>query len=100
MARKAETFRVDDKKKEIVIYTNVEPIEAEESVKALFLKSGYAPKFEEKKPAMTVEEMRKALSKDEKALEAFNNAYAEKNGFFNACKVYAEWKKANKGKKK
>ena len=52
--------------------------------------------FEEKKPALTVADMRKDLKADDKALKAFEDAYKEKNGFFKACKVYQAWKKANK----
>jgi hypothetical protein len=54
------------------------------------------PKFEEKRKGEKVTDMRKALAKDKEALEKFNALYAEKGGFHNAMKFYAEWKKANK----
>ena len=97
MARKAESFKIDEKKKVIILYTNVTNVSpAEKELKEFYLSNGYTPMFEEKKPALTVAEMRKALKADEKALKSFEDAYKEKNGFFKACKVYQAWKKANK----
>ena len=52
------------------------------------------PLLEEKK-STTLEDMRKAL-KGTPAAEEFEKAYAEKGGFFKACKIYSEWKKNNK----
>ena len=39
-------FKFDEKKKAIIIYTNVEPIAAEESLKGFYLTNGYRPYFE------------------------------------------------------
>jgi len=61
----------------------------------------------EKKKAtktVTVEDMRKALADDAATLKAFNEAYADNaaakdfkdTGFAKACKIYTEWKKAQK----
>ncbi len=93
MARKVGSFKVDTKKKIITIYTNVEASAAEKELKEWYLSQGYEPKTDIKKQGVTVEQMRKELAKDEKTLAAFNAAYAEKNGFFNACKIYTGWKK-------
>jgi hypothetical protein len=54
--------------------------------------------FEEKKPSKSVEDMKKELKADKDALAKFEAAYEQKNGFFDACKIYADWKKANKNK--
>ena len=48
-----------------------------------------------KKKGKSVDEMRKEM-KGTDALTQFEKAYAEKNGFFNACKIYNAWKKENK----
>lgn len=101
MAKKAEGFRVDTKNKVLVLYTNVERPEAEETAIKMYIAGGYAVKFEEKKPALTLAKMRKELQADENALKAFNDAYNKKDdkkAFFNACKIYTEWAKKNKKK--
>ena len=97
MAHKAQSFKLDQKKKVIVIYTNVE-VPAEQPLVNYYLNAGFTPMFEEKKPPKTVADMRKDLAVDANALKAFNDAYAEKDGFFKACKIYSDWKKANKKK--
>jgi len=101
MAHKAKSFKLDQKKKVIVIYTNVE-VSAEKPLIDYYLNAGFTPMFEEKKPAKTVDEMRKELLKaDENLYNAFEDAYHDKDGgFFKACKIYTEWKKENKKKKK
>lgn len=97
MARKFESFKTNEKKKTITIYTNVEADAAEKEIREWYLSQGYRPMKEEKKAGVTVEEMRAELEKDKAALEAFNTAYAEKErGFFKACKIYMDWKKKNK----
>ena len=35
---------------------------------------------------------------DAEAYAKFLEAYKEKNGFFNACKIYSDWKKNSKKK--
>lgn len=92
MAKKAETFKIEEKKKAIIIYTNVEPIAAEESIKMIYINSGYKPFFEEKKKGITIEEMREELKKDKEALAQFNEKYNSEKGFHVACKYYNEWK--------
>lgn len=99
MAHKPTSFKLNEKKKEIVVYTNVEAPEEKKFID-IYVGQGYKPMFEEKKPAKTVEQMRKDLEKDAETLARFNEAYAEKNGFFNACKIYSEWNKKNKKEKK
>ena len=102
MAHKAESFKVATKKTKkgevnvIVLYTNVEANPAEQMLIDSYLKMGFEPMFEEKKASVSVADMRKDLKKDEEALAKFEEAYKEKNGFHKACKIYANWKKAQK----
>lgn len=99
MARKAETFKVNTEKKTITIYTNVKAVEAETLTINFYLGQGYYPLYEEKKATKTVKEMEAELKNaDEEAYKKFMEAYKKKNGFFNACKVYSDWKKNNKKK--
>ena len=98
MAHKAKSFKLDQKKNVIVIYTNVE-VSAEKPLIDYYLNAGFTPMFEDKKPSKTVEEMKKELKADANALKAFEDAYKEKDGgFFKACKIYSTWKKDNKKK--
>ena len=97
MAHKPTSFRVDEKKREIIIYTNVDAL-AENFLKEHYLSMGYKAKFEEKKPSKKVSEMRAELKADPDALEEFNRLYKSKGtgkdvGFFAACKFYNDWKK-------
>ena len=102
MAHKAESYKVATKKTKkgevnvIVLYTNVEANPAEQMLIDRYLKMGFEPMFEEKKASVSVADMRKDLKKDEEALAQFEEAYKEKNGFHKACKIYANWKKAQK----
>lgn len=98
MARKVKSFKLDEKNKIIIIYTNVEPSPAEVELKNYYLDNNYKPMLDEKKPSLTIAQMRKELKADEKAAAEFEAAYKEKNGFFNACKIYTNWKKNNKKK--
>ena len=100
MAKKPETFKLNLKKHTITLYTNVEEIQAEKDVIEYYLKQGYTPLFEEKKKGLTIQEMRDKLKeKDETILEQFNKAYSQKNGFFEACKIYNQWKREQKKSK-
>ena len=103
MARKADSFRVVEKGKKIIVYTNVEMTEAEEKLFNTYVKLGYTPLFEEKKPSKTVEDMRKELSADKDALKQFEEIYNKKKKkgdkstpFFDACKFYQQWAKEKK----
>lgn len=106
MAHKAKSFKLVEKKdkstgvvvkRNIVIYTNVdEP--AEKMLIDFYLQQGYTPMFEEKKPPMSVKEMKDNLKNDEEALKKFEEAYGKKD-FFGACKVHSTWKKEQKKKK-
>ena len=102
MAHKAESFKVATKKTKkgevnvIVLYTNVEANPAEQMLIDRYLNLGYEPMFEEKKASKSVAEMRKELKADADALAKFEEAYKGEQGFFKACKVYADWKKNNK----
>ena len=102
MAHKAESFKVTTKKTKkgevnvIVLYTNVEANPAEQMLIDRYLKMGFEPMFEEKKASVSVADMREELKADAEALAKFEEAYKVKNGFHKACKIYAEWKKAQK----
>ena len=98
MARKTASFKLNNEKKVIVLYDNVEQSTAEKNLVEYYLKNGYTPMFETKKKGKTVAEMRKDLESDKETLEKFNAAYNEKNGFHSACKIYTTWKKENKNK--
>lgn len=103
MAHKAQSFRVEKKtvkrNKEkveidvIVLYTNVQPTPAEQMMIDRFLDKGYEPFFEEKKAGKSVAEMREELKDAKFTSKKFEEEYKKKNGFFKACKVFAEWKK-------
>ena len=99
MARKTESFKLEESKKVIVLYDNIEPSAAEQTLINYYLSNGFMPMLETKKKGKTVAEMREDLKADEETLKKFNTLYDEKGGFHKACKVYAEWKKANKTKK-
>lgn len=102
MARNASSFRLIKDKKIIVIYSNEVPSPAEETLIKFYLGSGYTPKMEEKKPGIKIAEMRKKLEKEAPdVLAKFNEAYGkkgDKKAFFNACKIYSDWEKAQKAK--
>lgn len=109
MARKPKSFKLNEKNKSIILYTNVRLPEETDLIN-FYLDRGYTPMYEEKKPATKVEDMRKEMKDDKEALEKFNAIYAKKvgkdaskeekksAGFFGACKFYNEWKKNNKSK--
>ena len=96
MAKKSGSFRIDEKKKAIILYSNKEANPSEKALIEFYLKNGYSPMFEEKKKGLTVATMREELKEDKNTLEEFEKAYKLKNGFFKACKIYTSWKKANK----
>lgn len=100
MARKADSFRLVEKQKVIVLYTNETPTPAEETLIKFYLSAGYTPKMEEKKPGIKIKEMRKKLEAEApEVLAQFNEAYGkkgDKKAFFNACKIYSDWEKAKK----
>ena len=102
MAHKPKRFKLDEKKRQIIIYNNVDA-PAEEFLKKRYLDMGYEPMFEEKKSTKTVAEMRAELKADPEALKKFNELYKIKGtskdgkvGFFEACKFYNGWKKNKK----
>lgn len=95
-AKKVQSFKIDEAKKTIVIYTNVAQSETEKMLIELYLKAGYIPMIDTKS-GLSVEQMRKELDKtDKKALAEFEKIYSEKGGFHNACKYYTDWKNDNK----
>jgi len=98
MATKPKSFKLLEGKKQIVIYNNITPSEAEQRLINFYLLNGFTPKLAEKKKGETIEDIRKKLDKE--ALEEFNKIYASKDketgGYFNAMKYYNKWKKENK----
>ena len=99
MAHKAESFKLNEKKQTIVIYTNVEPTKAEQGLIDFYLGRGYAPMLEEKKAGKGIEDMREEMKDDPETLKKFNDTYAnkdDKKAFFKACKIYSDWAKAQK----
>lgn len=97
MAHKADSFKLNTKKKAIILYTNITPSPAEQMAIDSYLKQGFTVLFEEKK-TVSVADMRKALkeSKCGPVLELFNDAYNKKtdtsnfkeSGFYAACAIY------------
>lgn len=100
MARKTESFKLDEKKKVIILYENVDPSAVEKTLIEYYLKSGYVPMIDEKKQGKTVKEMEKEMEKAPDVLQAFKEAYKAENGFHNACKIYANWVKTEKANAK
>ena len=49
MARKTASFKLNNEKKIIVLYDNVEQSTAEKNLVEYYLKNGYTPMFETKK---------------------------------------------------
>ena len=78
MAKRIESFKVDEEKKVIIIYTNVEANAAEKELKEWYLANGYKPMTDTKKQGISVAEMRKELKKDADALAKFNDLYKSK----------------------
>ena len=98
MAHKPKSFKLNEKKKVIILYSNVR-LPEETDLNNFYLSNGYTPMYEEKKATKTVKEMEAELKKnDAEAYAKFLEAYKEKNGFFNACKIYSDWKKNSKKK--
>ena len=99
MAHKPKSFKLNEKKKVIILYSNVRLPEETDLIN-FYLSSGYKPMYEEKKSTVKVEDMRRELESDKEALAEFEEAYSdEKNGFFNACKIYQAWLKEKKENK-
>lgn len=114
MAKKFESFRLDEKKHAIILYTNAAPsvIEEEKPLRDYYLNNGWFPMKEEKKKT-TVEMMRSHFENDKEALAEFNRLYAlkeneitevgkngkKKTGFHLAAKYHADYVKAHKQKK-
>ena len=111
MAHKPQSYKLDEKKKVIVLYDNVKPSPVEELMINCYLDKGYKVKIETKKPSVKVAQMREELKEDIEALNKFNELYAlkvskeelaagVKSGFHQATKFYTDWKKAHKPAKK
>ena len=116
MAKKFESFKLDDKKKAIIIYTNVDTKVADEEkeMREFYLNKGYLPMKEEKKAPVTIADMRRDFGEDKEALAEFDRLYKlkpdeieevgkngkKKTGFHLAAKYHADYKKAHKTEKK
>mgnify|MGYP006864377690 CR=1 FL=1 len=95
MPKKAKSYRVDTKKKTIILYTNIKQTVEDKFLISTYLDNGYKMKAEKK---ITVEDMRKELSKDKPALDEFNRLYKLNEegaalGFHRAMQHYTKWKK-------
>lgn len=109
MAKAQKTFKIDEGKKVIIVYSNLNQTEEDDIIIQKYAKYGYTIQLKEKKKAETVSEMRAKLELEDKAaLDEFNRLYAikkdkndeeSKSGFHLACKFYTDWKKDNKKKK-
>ena len=64
MAKKSGSFRIDEKKKAIILYSNKEANPSEKALIEFYLKNGYSPMFEEKKKAEPKEEEPQGDKKD------------------------------------
>lgn len=102
MARQVKGYRVDTKKKVVILYTNIKRTSADELVIGTYINNGYKIKTEEK---VTVEMMKKELKKaDETAFNEFVKLYETNEeggalGFHRACQFYTKWKKEQEKKK-
>lgn len=96
MARREKTFSVNEEKKIITIWTNLEENAEDEKSINWYVRHGYTPKLAQKKPSVKVAEIREELKNAPDTLNEFNAKYKEKGGFHNAMKFYNDWKKAQK----
>ena len=101
MARKPKTYTVDMKSKKVIMYRGMTRTAEDNEIIGLYLAQGFKATYKDK--AETIEDMRKALAKDEKdaeTLKAFNEAYSKKDkegkGYHEALKIYTKWKKEKK----
>ena len=110
--RKKPTYKIDEKNKIVIIYSNMEQTAAEKQfIKDYYLDAGYTLKLVERKINPTVEEMMEALKNADMDLyNAFVEAYNTKlkktekgekakfneSGFAKACKIYNTWDKARR----
>ena len=99
MAKSKSNYKV---KGNTVIANIAKCTDEELAVIKKYLALGFELKEPSKQKTKTVSEMREELSVDAEALKEFNKLYGkkavkgEKAPFFNACKFYNEWKKAQK----
>ena len=96
MQMKPQSFSINNAKKTITLYTNVEQPATEKTLIEYYLNNGYMPMTDEKKKGKTVEQMRKELETDKETLAKFDDLYKTKGGFHSACALYTKWKKDNK----
>lgn len=102
MARQVKGYRVDTKKKVVILFTNIKRTKADELIIGTYINNGYKVRTEKK---TTVEMMKKELKeKDKTAYEKFVKLYTTNEedgalGFHRACKFYSDWKKEQATKK-
>lgn len=111
MAHKPISFRIDEKKKAIIRYSNIPMPVAEKELFDMYRLEKYKVLLEEKKDEdkVTVQSMRDDLKDDKEALKEFNRRYKLKkdeehldkngkplSGFHSATQYYNQWKKAHK----
>lgn len=111
MAHKPISFRLDEKKKAIIRYSNVSMPVAEKELFDMYRAEGYKILLEDKNEdkKITVSSMREDLKDDKEALKEFNRRYKLKedkehldkngkplSGFHSATQYYNSWKKEHK----
>ena len=72
MPRKEKSFRVDTKKKAVILFSNIKQTKADEILIDTYVRNGYTLKVETKTTAAM---MRAELKKDNTALQELNRLY-------------------------
>lgn len=90
-------YKVNTTKKIITVNDNVTPTKNELEDLKIYVAGGYIIKHT---TSVSIADMRAEMKDDKETLDKFNAAYAEKNGFHNALKIYSAWNKARKAAEK
>lgn len=98
MAKTEKSYRIDKKKKVVVLFSNIEQTDTDKMMIDTYVRNGYTLKAEKK---ITVAMMRAEMKNDKTALDEFNRLYTLNEeggalGFHRACQFYTKWKKENK----
>ena len=98
MAKTEKSYRIDKKKKVVVLFSNIKQTDADKMLIDTYVRNGYTLKAEIK---ITVAMMRAEMKNDKTALDEFNRLYTLNEeggalGFHRACQFYTKWKKENK----
>lgn len=98
MAKTEKSYRIDKKKKVVVLFSNIDQTDADKMLIDTYVRNGYTLKAQTK---TTVAMMRAEMKNDKTALDEFNRLYTLNEeggalGFHRACQFYTKWKKENK----